>query len=600
MADRGIVGFIRRQLGPGGYDQATDRELIEWFVSHRDEVAFEVLIRRHDRLVRSAVARVIAHPDDADDAVQATFLVLVRRARRSDWRAELGPWLYGVAHRVAVKLRSGQRGGLQPLGVAEPTAPAANSDPSWREARDLLHAELDRLPDRYRLPLLLCYLEGQTRDQAARTLGVSVGALKGRVRHGCELLRRRLARRGVSLSIGLLGAATANPVGASDVPALVASLSGPPSLRVAALVQEVTRTMLITKWKWLVLVLVAVAGPVVGLALGDRPTEPVRGPVPTLPAPWALAPVLAPVPKVTRPSEFLVEDASDPGHCGLCYLGSDGSAKDRSGPPALCAALSPDGRWQAACEHDHMRQKGDLVIRPRGWAAEPVTVPLLGGQIGSSILPVWSPDSKRVFIGEEYFSNGTKREFGYRVYDLAEKTMTQAKVPDRCHVTDWSLDGKRFLANFSDSDSNPRIAWLTVDGTGKPEFVTPDGEWASGGRLSPDGRRVLYQSGPKPPKGERIKVRLYVMDLTTKKQTAVDEPGETHGHCWSPDGTRVAYTWQKTLDKPEETPERETLLITCDPDGRDRKTLTRRKTTLSPDSSGRGGVVCFFWVRDWR
>ena len=118
MADRGIVGFIRRRLGPGGYDQATDRELIEWFVSHRDEVAFEVLIRRHDRLVRSAVARVIAHPDDADDAVQATFLVLVRRARRSDWRAELGPWLYGVAHRVAVKLRSGQRGGLQPLGVA--------------------------------------------------------------------------------------------------------------------------------------------------------------------------------------------------------------------------------------------------------------------------------------------------------------------------------------------------------------------------------------------------------------------------------------------------------------------------------------------------
>jgi hypothetical protein len=352
--------------------------------------------------------------------------------------------------------------------------------------------------------------------------------------------------------------------------------------------------MFSTKWKWLALVLVAVAGPVVGLALGDGPTGPVSGPVPTPTAPWALTPVLAPVPKA-RPSEFLIYESSHG------YLNSDGSAKPPLEHPATCGALSPDGRWQAACEYKPPEPKSDLVIRPRGWAAAPVTVPLLGGQPGrSGILPVWSPDSKRVFVGEEYFSNGNKREFAYRVYNIAEKTITEANVPDGCHVTDWSLDGKRFLADLSDAESNTRIAWLNVDGTGKPEFVTPEGELAFRGRLSPDGRKVLYQGLPKPLKVEWFKARLYVMDLTTKKQTAVDEPGVTQGHCWSPDGARVAYTWQKALDKPEEIPERETLLITCDPDGRDRKILTRRKYTIPENSSGRGGIVFFFQVHDWR
>ncbi len=144
------------------------------------------------------------------------------------------------------------------------------------------------------------------------------------------------------------------------------------------------------------------------------------------------------------------------------------------------------------------------------------------------------------------------------------------------------------------------MAWLNADGTGKPEFVSPEGEIGYGGRLSPDGRKVLYQGGPEPPKEERAKVRLYVMDLATKKRTAVDEPGETHGYCWSPDGSRIAHTWQRSLDKPEEVAERETLLLTCDLDGRNRKTVTTRKYTLEENSSGRSAVVYFFEVVDWR
>jgi hypothetical protein len=90
------------------------------------------------------------------------------------------------------------------------------------------------------------------------------------------------------------------------------------------------------------------------------------------------------------------------------------------------------------------------------------------------------------------------------------------------------------------------------------------------------------------------------MDLATKKRTAVDEPGESHGYCWSPDGSQVAYTWQRSLDKPEEVREREALLITADPDGRNRMVVTSRKYVFPENASGRSGVVYFFWVVDWR
>ena len=257
MARDGVVRLVHRLADAAGYERATDRELLGWFAMGRDERAFEALVRRHGRLVWSAASRVLADPNDVDDAVQATFLVLVRRARRSDWRADVGPWLYGVAHRVAVRLRARSRRTPGPLGEHDPAVPAS----PFREACDLLHAELDRLPERYRLPLLLCYLEGQTRDQAAAVLGVSVGTVKGRVRRGCELLRRRLARRGVSLSIGLLGGmAGPGTAGASDPAAVVTALSGPPSPRVAELLREVTRAMSTAKFTLIPIGLVALTG----------------------------------------------------------------------------------------------------------------------------------------------------------------------------------------------------------------------------------------------------------------------------------------------------------------------------------------------------
>ena len=257
-----VASRLRREAAPAA---ETDRDLLARFLDEHDETAFEALVRRHDRLVRSAVAKVLSDPHDAEDAFQATFLVLVRRAKLVEWRAGLGPWLYGVAHRVAVKARAaGQtRTRKEQEAGAKPVESEAAPDLSWREACALLHAELDKLPDRYRLPLLLCYLEGKTRDEAAVALGMSANALKGRLERGREALRARLARRGVALSAGLLAALTGGPAVASSSASLAGVMEvvrGVAPDRVLALTREATAVALLSK-------LMKVVAGVLGLAV---------------------------------------------------------------------------------------------------------------------------------------------------------------------------------------------------------------------------------------------------------------------------------------------------------------------------------------------
>jgi len=277
MSGTGIGNSVRRWMdqlaGPG----VTDRELLRRYTEHADQEAFEVLVRRHHDLVSAASARVLADPNDVADAVQATFLVLVQRARRTDWRPNLGPWLSGVAHRVSVRLRVRSRRRPGPLGAAAPVAPPVGPDLSWQEACALLHAELDRLPDRYRLPLLLCYLAGETREAAAAALGVTCGVIKGRVRRGCEVLRVRLARRGVTLSVGMLAAATTpRTLRAVDPEMITSAIRAGCSPRVAQLAREVMMGSVISKVTKCILAGVLLAGTAAAFVAtaGDPPGSP--------------------------------------------------------------------------------------------------------------------------------------------------------------------------------------------------------------------------------------------------------------------------------------------------------------------------------------
>src|SRR5262249_36063829 len=183
------VRRLRADLVAARHKDLSDRQLLEEFLHGQDEAAFTALVRRHERLVHTALARVLTDPADIEDAFQATFLVLVRKARSINWRPGLGTWLYAVAHRVAVHARAASRKRVLREGEAAGQAERVGTLPdlSWHEACSLLHEELDHLPDRYRLPLLLCYLEGKSRDEAATQLGVTAGTVKGRLERGRNL-----------------------------------------------------------------------------------------------------------------------------------------------------------------------------------------------------------------------------------------------------------------------------------------------------------------------------------------------------------------------------------------------------------------------------
>jgi RNA polymerase sigma factor (sigma-70 family) len=207
MAHPLITSLLRhlRGLTQAADHSLTDFELLGRFVQQRDQTAFATLVQRHGPMVLGVCRRLLADPHAADDAFQASFLVLVRRARAIPWRESVGSWLYQVACRTALKARTAaarrqfhekETAAMRPLHTFLPT-----SVPDWH---DVLDAELQALPAKYRMPLVLCGLEGLSRAEAARQLGWKEGTLSGRLARARELLRTRLARRGVALTVAAL------------------------------------------------------------------------------------------------------------------------------------------------------------------------------------------------------------------------------------------------------------------------------------------------------------------------------------------------------------------------------------------------------------
>ena len=173
--------------------------LLERFAADRDSAAFEALVGRHGPMVLATCRRMLPDPHDADDAFQATFLVLARKAGSIRDPDRLGPWLHGVARRVAARSRAlaGRRRSVERPGGDEPmdTSPDALEG---AEVREVLDEELARLPEKYRAPLVLCYLDGLTHDEAAEALRWPVGTVRSRLAGGRDRLRDRLTRRGLA------------------------------------------------------------------------------------------------------------------------------------------------------------------------------------------------------------------------------------------------------------------------------------------------------------------------------------------------------------------------------------------------------------------
>jgi RNA polymerase sigma factor (sigma-70 family) len=287
MAGGVFSDFLHRlgkQASPHGVAEDTDAALLERFVARREEAAFEALVRRHGPMVLGLCRRLLADVQDAEDAFQATFLVLVRKAGSLRQGKLLAGWLYRVAHRIAVRARvvAARRRGRERQGVEMAQARPGGAEGD-ADLGPLLHEEVNRLPEKYRVPVLLCYLQGRTNEQAARELAWPVGTVKGRLTRARALLRGRLARRGVGLSVGILGAAlTQSLAPAALPPALLArtirsavltaagqQTAGVVSIQAAALTKGALRTMF---WKRLALVgvvLLGLAGAGAGLLLSQ-------------------------------------------------------------------------------------------------------------------------------------------------------------------------------------------------------------------------------------------------------------------------------------------------------------------------------------------
>jgi RNA polymerase sigma factor (sigma-70 family) len=195
-----VLSAVRKMLARQMLQRLSDQELLERFVSAQDQAAFETVVLRHGPMVWRVCCRMLSNHHDAEDACQATFVVLAKKAGSIARPELLANWLHGIAYRTAVRAKADAARRQRHETSAAQTAVQPPADSSVRELCALLDHELHSLRDCYRAPLILCYLEGNTRDQAAKQLGLSLRTLERRLEHGRALLRARLVRRGVSLS----------------------------------------------------------------------------------------------------------------------------------------------------------------------------------------------------------------------------------------------------------------------------------------------------------------------------------------------------------------------------------------------------------------
>jgi len=231
IANRGkVLRQLDRLFREGTLVGLGDSQLLERYLTRRDEAAFEALLNLHGPMVLALCRRILHDPRDVEDAFQATFLVFVRKASAIRDRGLLSNWLYGVALRVATRARSNtlRRRGRE-MTVANLEAAVDAEAPDFLGIGPALDQELSRLPGKYRAPLVLCYLKGQTHDQAAVELRCPVGTVRSRLARGRDLLKRRLTRRGFAPTAAVLGTG-------SSLPAQFLTEAVPPSL-IAATVE---------------------------------------------------------------------------------------------------------------------------------------------------------------------------------------------------------------------------------------------------------------------------------------------------------------------------------------------------------------------------
>lgn len=287
-----VLGHIRRIAATNQAKDLSDCQLLEEFSVHQDQTAFAALVKRHGPMVLGVCRHVLHHVQDAEDAFQATFLVLARRVASIRKKEALASWLHGVAYRTAMNAKKAAIRRRSYEGKAKTTPPSSPAwDLAWREVQAILEEEIQRLPEKYRAPFVLCFWEGQTRAAVAQQLGVKEGTVWSRLTEARRRLQYRLARRGITLSAVLSAAALTEKTSTAALPALLVNPTVKAALcfaagkvtaadfvsaEVVALAKGVLHTMLTAKLKIATSVLLAVsfvtgAGLLTRQALAGKP-----------------------------------------------------------------------------------------------------------------------------------------------------------------------------------------------------------------------------------------------------------------------------------------------------------------------------------------
>jgi RNA polymerase sigma factor (sigma-70 family) len=278
-----LVRFLRGFAPPSLLGDTPDAQLLQCFATQQDIDAFAAFVQRHGPVVFGVCRRVLSNPEDAEDAFQAAFLVLVRKAHAITRPDLLGNWLYGVAFRTALEAKTqATRRRAREKQVVELDAPGPAPDPTLADLRTVLDEEIARLPLKYRVAFVLCHVESRTNEEAARLLSCPKGTILSRLAWARERLRLRLTRRGLALSGAALATLLVTDALTAAVPQTLTDATLPFALNhlassnITALAEGVIRALFLRKINLAVAVLLAIGLLGIGAGLfaprgpGDR------------------------------------------------------------------------------------------------------------------------------------------------------------------------------------------------------------------------------------------------------------------------------------------------------------------------------------------